>query len=113
IIVSDPATTLTLGNLRNPATALAVFGLLLIAALLAWGVRAAMLIGILTTTAIGFVTGVAKWALQPYRLSDLSATAFQLDITSTLRLGFLEIIFVFLFIDLFDNIGTLVAVGKK
>jgi len=113
IIVPDPSTTVTLGNLRAPGTALAIFGLLLIAALMAWRVRAAMLIGILATTAIGVATGVARWSPQTYRLSDLSATAFQLDVRSTLRLGFLEIVFVFLFIDLFDNIGTLLAVGKK
>ena len=113
IIVPSPTTTVTLGNLREPATALALFGLLLIAALLAWRVRAAMLIGILATTVFGLVTGVAHWAPQAYRLSDLSATAGKLDIGATLRLGFLEIVFVFLFIDLFDNIGTLVAVGKR
>ena len=113
IIVPSPTTTVTLGNLREPATALALFGLLLIAALLAWRVRAAMLIGILATTVFGLVTGVAHWAPQAYRLSDLSATAGKLDIAATLRLGFLEIVFVFLFIDLFDNIGTLVAVGKR
>jgi len=72
-----------------------------------------MLIGILTTTALGVATGVVHWAPQTYRLSDLAATAFQLDVRSTLRLGFIEIVFVFLFIDLFDNIGTLLAVGKK
>ena len=113
IIVPDPATTVTLGNLHNPSTLLALVGLLLIGALLAWRVRAAMLIGILATTAIGLVTGIAKWSPQSYRLADLAATAFQLDVRSTLRLGFLEIVFVFLFIDLFDNVGTLVAVGKK
>ena len=113
IIVPDPATTVTLGRLSQPSTALAVFGLVLIAALLAWRVRAAMLIGILATTVVGLVTGVAKWTPQSYRLADLSATAFQLDVRSTLKLGFLEIVFVFLFIDLFDNVGTLVAVGKK
>ncbi len=113
IIVPNAATTVTLGNLHDKSTALAIFGLLLIAALLAWRVRAAMLIGILATTAIGLVTGVAKWAPHSYRLSDLSATAFKLDLPATLRIGFLEIVFVFLFIDLFDNIGTLVAVGKR
>jgi AGZA family xanthine/uracil permease-like MFS transporter len=113
IIVPSPTTTVTLGNLRAPGTALAVFGLLLIAALLAWRVRAAMLIGIFATTILGLVTGVAHWAPQAYRLSDLSATAGKLDIAATLRLGFIEIVFVFLFIDLFDNIGTLVAVGKR
>ncbi len=113
IIVPDPATTVTLGNLHDKSVALAVCGLLLIAALLAWKVRAAMLIGILATTAIGLAAGVAKWTPQPYRLADLAATAGKLDIGATLRLGFLEVIFVFLFIDLFDNIGTLVAVGTK
>ncbi len=113
IIVPNPATTVTLGNLTDKSTALALFGLLLISALLAWRVRAAMLIGILATTAAGLLTGVAKWAPQTYSLGDLAATAGKLDIPATLRIGFLEIVFVFLFIDLFDNIGTLVAVGKK
>jgi adenine/guanine/hypoxanthine permease len=113
IIVPDPATMVTLGKLNDKSTALAIFGLLLIAALLAWRVRAAMLIGILATTAIAMATGVAKWAPQAYSLGDLAATAGKLDVPATLRLGFVEIIFVFLFIDLFDNIGTLVAVGKK
>jgi len=87
--------------------------LVLIAALLAWRVRAAMLIGILATTAIALATGVAKWTPQAYTLRDLSATAGKLDIAAALRLGLLEIVFVFLFIDLFDNVGTLLAVGKK
>jgi len=113
IIVPNPATTVTLGNLTDTRTALALFGLLLISALLAWRVRAAMLIGILATTAAGLLTGVAKWAPQRYSLGDLAATAGKLDIAATLRIGFVEIVFVFLFIDLFDNIGTLVAVGKK
>jgi AGZA family xanthine/uracil permease-like MFS transporter len=85
----------------------------LIAVLLARRVRAAMLIGILATTVIGLLTGVSKWTPHSYGLSDLTATAGQLDVRAALKIGFLEIIFVFLFIDLFDNIGTLVAVGKK
>jgi AGZA family xanthine/uracil permease-like MFS transporter len=113
IVVTNAATTVTLGNLSDKNTALAIFGLLLISALLAWRVRAAMLIGILATTAAGLLTGVARWAPQSYSFSDLSATAFKLDVPATLRIGFLEIVFVFLFIDLFDNVGTLLAVGKK
>ena len=113
IIVPSPATTVTLGNLRDPRTALAVFGLLLMAALLAWRVRAAMLIGILATSALALAAGVSKWQPGTYGLADLSGTALRLNVASTLRLGLVEIIFVFLFIDLFDNIGTLVAVGKK
>jgi AGZA family xanthine/uracil permease-like MFS transporter len=92
---------------------LALFGLLLTAALLAWRVRAAMLLGILGATAAGLLSGVAKWTPRAYRFSDLSGTAGKLDVASAVRLGFLEIVFVFLFIDMFDNVGTLLAVGKK
>jgi AGZA family xanthine/uracil permease-like MFS transporter len=113
IVAPNAATMVTLGHLNDKSTALAIFGLLLIAALLAWRVRAAMLIGIVTTTLVALVTGVAHWAPQTYRFSDLSATAFKLDLAATFRIGFLEIVFVFLFIDMFDNIGTLVAVGSK
>ncbi len=113
IIVPDPATTVTLGNLGSKSTALAIFGLISIAALMAWRIRAAMLIGILGTTVLGLVTGVAKWTPQTYGIRDLAATAGKLDVAGALRLGIAEIIFVFLFIDLFDNIGTLLAVGKK
>src|SRR5437016_10281095 len=107
IIVPHPSTTVTLGNLRDPNTALALAGLLAIAVLLAWRVRAAMLIGIVFTTLAGFALHLVAWKPEPYSLADLSATAFQLDIRSTLRIGFFEIIFIFLFIDMFDNIGTL------
>jgi AGZA family xanthine/uracil permease-like MFS transporter len=113
IIVKSPETTVALGNLRAPTTALAVFGLVLTGALLAWRVRAAMLIGILVTTVNAVVTGVAKWAPGSNYLAALPQTALKLDIGTALRLGFGEIIFVFLFIDLFDNVGTLVGVGKK
>jgi adenine/guanine/hypoxanthine permease len=113
IIVPDPATTVALGNLRDPNTLLAIFGLLLIAGLLAWGVRAAMLLGILATTLTGAALGLVSWHPQSYKLTEISATAFKLDIASTLKIGLIEIVFVFLFVDLFDNIGTLVAVGKK
>ena len=55
IVKADPATIVSMGNLRDPNVALAVFGILLIAALQAWKVRAAILLGILSTTAVGAV----------------------------------------------------------
>lgn len=113
IVVSHPATMVTLGDLRAPDTLLAVAGLLLIAALLAWGIRAAILLGILATTALGALAGLVQWQPGAAGLSDIAATAFRLDIPGALKLGLAEIIFVFLFVDLFDNIGTLVGVGKK
>ncbi len=113
IIQGHPATLVTLGNLRDPKTLLALFGLLLTGGLMARKVRAAMLIGILTTTAVGAVLGQVKWNPQPYSPAELGATFMKLDVGGTLHLGLLEIVFVFLFVDMFDNIGTLVAVGTR
>jgi len=113
IIVKDPNTAVTLGNLKSPDTALALFGLLLIALLQIFRVRASILIGIMGTMLTGFVLGRVHWMPTHYRLADITATAFKLDIRGALQVGAFEIIFVFLFVDLFDNIGTLVAVSKK
>jgi AGZA family xanthine/uracil permease-like MFS transporter len=113
IIVANPDTLVSMGNLRKPDTLLAVFGLFFIAALMAWKVRGAILIGILGTTAMGVVFGLVHWQPQSYSFHDITATAFHLDIRGALNYGLAEIVFVFLFVDLFDNVGTLVAVGKQ
>src|SRR5260370_32803240 len=113
IIKSDPATMVTLGNLRDPNPGLAVFGILAIATLQAWNVRAAILTGILMTTAVGALAGLLRWQPQSYSWTDISATMFHLNIRGAMGLGLLDIVFVFLFVDLFDNVGTLMAVAKK
>jgi len=113
LIVPNSATVVALGNLHDPQTMLGIFGLLAISVLLVRRVPGAMLIGILLTTLVGIAAGLVDWKPQSYSFLDLSATALKLDVRATLRLGFFEIIFVFLFIDMFDNIGTLVAVGKR
>lgn len=113
IIVAHPATILGLGNFRSPSVMLACFGLCLTAVLLARGTKAAILLGIVVTTVLAFVTGQSQSHLATDLHSSLTATFFQLDVRSTLSYGFVEIVFVFLFVDFFDNVGTLVAVGKK
>ncbi|MDE3105840.1 MAG: NCS2 family permease [Acidobacteriota bacterium] len=113
IIVSSEAHTVTLGNLRAPETALAIFGLLLIAVLQVLQVRAFMLIGVLGTMLAGLVFHQIHWQPTPYSLTALHATAFHLDLRGALHHGIIEIVFVFLFVDLFDNIGTLVAVTER
>ena len=119
VIVANPATFVALGDLHAPSAALAIFGLLVIAALSVWRVHGAMLIGIVVTTLVAWLTG--QIALKPaaYDLAALSQTAFKLDLAGVFGLGgkhglgLLEVLFVFLFVDLFDNIGTLVAVTKR
>jgi AGZA family xanthine/uracil permease-like MFS transporter len=113
IIVPNVATTVTLGNLRAPVTLLALFGLMLTGALLCAHVRAAILIGVLATWGLAALTGTIQCHAEPYSVSAITSTALQLDIRGALSRGLLEIVFVFLFVDLFDNVGTLVAVGKK
>jgi AGZA family xanthine/uracil permease-like MFS transporter len=119
IVVSSPATAVALGDLRAPGPVLALFGLLLIAVLSVWRVRGAMLIGIVATTLAGWAFGQVTLSPEPYNLGALTQTAFQLDLAGVFGLsgshglGLFEILFVFLFVDLFDNIGTLVAVTKR
>ena len=119
IIVANSATTVGLGDLASPTAITALVGLLVIGALLARKVRAAMLIGILVAACAGWVLGLVHPATSGFAPSELAATAFQLDpgaafgLKGNLAVTLAEIIFVFLFVDLFDNIGTLVAVTKR
>src|SRR3984885_5525662 len=113
IVVPSQATVVALGNLRNSTTLLALFGLLVMAVLLCARWKAAILIGVLATWGLAAVTGAVQWQPQPYSIRDIASTAMQLDIRGALRLGLIDIVFAFLFVDLFDNVGTLLAVGKK
>jgi len=113
IVVADPATIVGLGNLRNPSTALALCGLILMVALEIKHVRGSILIGVLATTGAAWALGLVHWNPAGGGFSALTQTAFQLDIRGALSKGLLEIIFVFFFVDLFDNLGTLVAVTKR
>ena len=118
IIVGSPATTVTLGNLHSPVALLTLFGLVVIAVLNIRKVTGAVVIGILAATALSWILGLSSFTPQPYQFSDLTETLFKLDIGGALHIGgngfgILEIIFVFLFVDLFDNVGTLVGVTKE
>jgi AGZA family xanthine/uracil permease-like MFS transporter len=113
LVVGDANTLVGLGNIRNPTAVLALLGLLLMVALEAKKVRGAILIGVLTITGLAWTIGLTHWAPAAGGFSSLAATAFQLDIRGAINKGLLEIVFVFFFVDLFDNLGTLVAVTKR
>jgi AGZA family xanthine/uracil permease-like MFS transporter len=72
LIQPSAATMVTIGNLRNPNAALAAFGILLIAILQAWKVRAAILLGILGTTLVGALAGLVQWHPQAFRWEDMA-----------------------------------------
>ncbi|NBB15689.1 NCS2 family permease [Caulobacter sp. SLTY] len=122
IVVAHPATTVALGDLKSPAALVAIVGLALIALLQVWRVRAAILIGILAASALGWLLGLVVFKPEPFDPAVITATLFQADIPAALGLGpngkgltigLIEILFVFLFVDLFDNLGTLVAVSSR
>ncbi|MFP5277733.1 MAG: NCS2 family permease [Acidobacteriota bacterium] len=113
LIVRDPETFVTMGNLRNPTALLALLGLGLMVVLEAKKVRGAILIGVLSVTAAAWALHLTRWTPAPAALHALRQTAFQLNIGAALDKGLLEIVFVFFFVDLFDNLGTLVAVTKR
>jgi AGZA family xanthine/uracil permease-like MFS transporter len=113
IVQASPATMLTLGSLRAPGTVLALAGLVLTGALLISGVRAAMLIGAAVTTGASVLLGLTKLGGGTAPWEALGQTAFQLNIPAAFQLGVAEIVFAFLFVDLFDNLGTLLAVANR
>lgn len=113
IVASHPVTMLTLGDLAKPEPVLAVLGFFLIVALEARKVTGAVLIGILAVTLAGIGLGVSKFGGIVSMPPSLAPTFLQLDIKGALEIGLVSVIFAFLFVDLFDNSGTLIAVAKK
>jgi len=113
LVIGDSQTLVGLGSIRNPTTALALIGLALMVILEVKKVRGSILIGVLAITGVAWALGLVHWTPAPGGFHALAATAFKLDIRGALNKGLLEIVFVFFFVDLFDNLGTLVAVTKR
>ena len=113
IIVSNSATFVGLGKLSDKAVLLALLGLLLMAMLMARRVGSAILIGIVAITLLGIPLGVSQWPHHLFSLPHPSGTFLKLDLRSAAKLGLGELVFVFFFVDLFDNVGTLVGVCEE
>lgn len=104
---------MTLGDLRNPAAVLCLFGLVLIVALNYRGVAGGTLIGILAVSAIGIPLGLATYGGVVSAPPSLSPTLLQLDFSRLHEPSFLIVVFSFLFVDVFDNAGTLIGVTHQ
>lgn len=113
IIVANPATFVGLGNFSDRAVQIAAFGLILSAILMARRVGGAILIGIVVTTIAGIFAGLNQWPAHVFSLPHPGGTFLKLDFAGAARLGLIELIFVFFFVDLFDNVGTLVGVCEQ
>jgi AGZA family xanthine/uracil permease-like MFS transporter len=113
LVVANPATFVSLGSFANHEAQLACVGLAIILILMTRKITGAILIGVLATTLLGILRGMSTWPAAIFSLPHPSGTWLQLDLRGALHLGLLEIIFVFLFVDLFDNVGTLVGVCEQ
>jgi AGZA family xanthine/uracil permease-like MFS transporter len=113
IIVAHPATFVGLGRASDPQVLLAAAGLMLIAILMARRIGGAILIGIVTIAVAGIPLGLAHWPDHLFSLPHPGGTFLQLDFRAAAKIGLAELIFVFFFVDLFDNVGTLVGVCEQ
>ncbi|VXD03220.1 conserved hypothetical protein; putative inner membrane protein [Pseudomonas sp. 8Z] len=113
IVADNPATMVGLGNLASPQAILAILGFFLIIGLEALRVTGAVLISILLVTGLSILLGVSQFGGVVSMPPSLAPTFLQLDIAGALDVGLVSVIFAFLFVDLFDNSGTLIAVAKK
>ena len=113
IVVANQATLVGMGDLAKPAPLLAILGFILIVALEARRVTGAVMIGILVVTFISIAIGVSQFGGVVSMPPSLAPTFLQLDIKGALDIGLFSVIFAFLFVDLFDNSGTLIGVAKR
>ncbi|MBW6490523.1 MAG: NCS2 family permease [Lentimicrobium sp.] len=115
VIVNHDAVLVGLGSIKTPTVIVALLGVIITGVLLAKKVKGALLIGIFAATIIGLPFGVTKLpdgsliSLPP----SLAPIFFQFEFHNILTLDMLVVVFTFLFVDMFDTVGTLVGVSDK
>ncbi|MAK70923.1 MAG: guanine permease [Idiomarinaceae bacterium] len=113
IIVASDATMVALGDLGDISVLLAAAGFFLIIGLVARQIQGAALISILLISAIALMLGLVDYEGIVSMPPSLAPTFMQMDIAAAFDLGMLSVIFAFLFVDLFDTSGTLLAVAQR
>ncbi|GAA4649369.1 solute carrier family 23 protein [Kistimonas scapharcae] len=113
IVVDNPATLVSMGDMTSWNAIMACLGFVVIAALYFRGVTGSVMIGILSVTLLSIATGHVElngiFSMPP----SLAPTFMQLDLAGALDIGLVSIVFSFLFVDMFDTSGTLIAVAQK
>lgn len=116
VVQTGNGTIVALGHLTEGAPLLAIIGIVLTGILLALKIKGALLLGILATTIIGIPMGVTilpeglKFMSTPPSIAPI---AFKFDFSNVFSLDMLIVLFTFLFVDLFDTLGTLIGVASK
>jgi AGZA family xanthine/uracil permease-like MFS transporter len=113
VVVAHPATLVTLGDLRHWEPILMLLGFVLIAALNYRRVMGGTLIGILVVALIGIPLGLTHYTGIVSMPPSIAPTLFKLDFSRVAEGTFLIVILSILFIDVFDNAGTLIGVTQR
>ncbi|MBP0048500.1 NCS2 family permease [Marinobacterium sp. AK62] len=113
IVTDNPATLVTIGDMSNWGAIMACLGFIIIATLYYRRVTGSVMIGILSITLLSLAAGQVEFNGIASAPPSLAPTLGQLDIGGALSIGLISVIFSFLFVDLFDTSGTLIAVAQK
>jgi AGZA family xanthine/uracil permease-like MFS transporter len=115
LIVDNPATLVSLGSMKNPGVLIGLTGVVVTGVLLAKKVKGALLIGILASTILGVFVGVTV-VPDDFQMVSLPPSIepifFKFDFSQILSFDMLIVLFTFLFVDMFDTVGTLVGVAS-
>lgn len=113
IVVAHPATLVTHGKLTSFPVIMATLGFFLIVALERFRVMGGVIIGILVVTIIAIAAGQQKFGGIFDIPPSLAPVLLQMDLAGALQVGLVTVVFAFLFVDLFDNTGTLIALAHR
>lgn len=113
IIVNSEATSVALGSFSEPAVILSIIGFLITSVLVILNVKGGMLLGIIATTLIGIPMGVTNFNGVMSTPPSIEPIFCKFEWSQILSWDMVAIVFTFLFIDMFDTIGTVVGVSVK
>ncbi|MCU8023984.1 MULTISPECIES: NCS2 family permease [unclassified Shewanella] len=113
IVVASPATLVTLGDITAFPAVMAVLGFFLIIAMVQRGMKSAVIASILIITGLGLVFGDVQYQGIVSMPPSIAPTFMKMDLSQVFEVTMLSVVFSFLFVDLFDTSGTLVAVAQR
>lgn len=113
IIVANPATMVSIGDVHSPTVLLSILGFFLIVGLDGLNVKGAVIISIFTVSILGLLLGYGKFTGIFSMPPSIAPTFMQMDVMGAFNPALVSIILAFLFVDLFDNTGTLIAVAHR
>ena len=113
IIVSSNETLVKLGDIHQPVALLVLAGFAMVVALGHFRVKGAIILTILTITAISALLGLSKFKDVVGKIPSIAPTFMQMDFNGLFTPNMVSVIFVFFLVDLFDSTGTLVGVSHR